>query len=509
MRMQAESTTKLLGMSIPSRTGKEIRLLTFQSKSKLRKPATVELGKQYAGSKVSRDALNDVGSDDDPFQSGSGASGSGSESENESIEDGGMEVDGDSDDDMDDGGFDEEDDDGLDGTDEEDIESDGEGESEDDESEDEDEPRRASKETPGDDRAELRRLMASDDKLVAASITQAAKADGAKGVAVKKQRLAFDALLNARIKLQKGVTAVSTGVDSADADSNGDLIKSTEAAALTMWNTLNDLRYALANHYSTDGDTKKRKRSEPASASTPSSAIWSQMNELESQSLAHRRAVLDKWSRKIRGSKATLPNARGKLLNTSSDQQNLTAVLDSYATAENGERSAKRARATEQPNGKTAADDDTPHANGTGASINMATVYDDTPFYQSLLRELVEQRMSASNGGIDSIAMQLPSSLSINPTTGMRKDKVKRAVDTKASKGRKMRYTVHEKLQNFMAPEDRGAWSNRAREEFFASLLGKSVSKILGEGEDDDEGSDVENEDSDADIEGGLKLFRS
>ena len=68
-------------------------------------------------------------------------------------------------------------------------------------------------------------------------------------------------------------------------------------------------------------------------------------------------------------------------------------------------------------------------------------------------------------------------------------------VDTKASKGRKMRYTVHEKLQNFMAPEDRGTWGERQRDELFGGLFGRRV----GLGEDED----VQSDEDDAGIEGG------
>lgn len=35
--------------------------------------------------------------------------------------------------------------------------------------------------------------------------------------------------------------------------------------------------------------------------------------------------------------------------------------------------------------------------------------------------------------------------------------KVKKVVDTRASKGRKIRYHVHEKVQNFMIPIEAGA----------------------------------------------------
>ena len=63
------------------------------------------------------------------------------------------------------------------------------------------------------------------------------------------------------------------------------------------------------------------------------------------------------------------------------------------------------------------------------------TIYDDADFYTLLLRELVDQRMADSTTGaapITSNGTSLPSS---------RQFKVKKSVDTKASKGRKMRYT--------------------------------------------------------------------
>ena len=54
------------------------------------------------------------------------------------------------------------------------------------------------------------------------------------------------------------------------------------------------------------------------------------------------------------------------------------------------------------------------------------------------------------------------------------KQKKKKIVDTRASKGRKIRYHIHEKIQNFMAPEPRGNWHEGMSEELFGSLLGIS-----------------------------------
>jgi protein AATF/BFR2 len=347
-----------------------------------------------------------------------------------------------------------------------------------------------------DEREEVRRLMSSDQKIVSATISQAAKADAIKGMAVKQQRTTFDGLLNSRIKLQKGLVAIEDlSVTSGDITSVDEkTIKSAESAALALWSSIEDLRLALADSLSRD-QSKKRKRSSPVSSATSSASLWKRMTDLESESLVHRRTVLDKWSLKVRGSAIVLPNARGKLLGASGSQQ-ITAVIDTHIASESGDRPVKRHRQVR----RTDDNDEAP-------TYQREPLYDDTVFYQSLLRDLVEQRMSSSDAitnGIDSLHLQLPP----HPTWGMRKDKIKKAVDTKSSKGRKMRYNVHEKLQNFMAPEDRGTWSIRAREEFFSSLLGKTASGLLGEDNVEERMNGAASEDSEVEKEEGLRLFR-
>ncbi|PKX95371.1 putative transcription factor AATF/Che-1 [Aspergillus novofumigatus IBT 16806] len=511
-------------------------------KARLRKQDPINLGKQYAGSKISRDAL-EAESDDDPFRARSSDEEEDSEDEEEedselgsdededaseeseeerprksksSAKDGKrqmkeLEVSSDEEDGegMDTDGSEEIDgseDDSEDGLDEDDMDgeypSDDDEEDDDDENEDEDEDEETNnrrvqfKETSkSDDREELRRLMSSDQKTIAATISQAAKADAAKGRAVKQQRATFDALLNARIKLQKGLTAInqlSITAKGSDEKPNidGEAIKSAESAALALWSTLEDLRLALADAQTQD-ESKKRKRPSAVSAATSTDSLWKRMADLESDAVAHRRAVLDKWSLKVRGSTASLPNARGKLLGASAaSQQTITAVIDAQVASETGDRTAKRRR--------------------NSSDEGPEPVYDDTVFYQSLLRDLVEQRMSSSDAitnGIDTLHLQLPSRQGIHPITGMRKDKVKQDIDTRASKGRKMRFDVHEKLQNFMAPEDRGTWTATAREEFFASLLGKTASGLLREGDDEDASAAEESDEDHEEV--GLRLFRS
>lgn len=99
-------------------------------------------------------------------------------------------------------------------------------------------------------------------------------------------------------------------------------------------------------------------------------------------------------------------------------------------------------------------------------------IFDDSDFYHQLLRELIERKTSgatdAGNNGRQWLQIQ------------KLRSKLKKKVDTKASKGRKIRYDVHSKLVNFMAPviPREGHMEESAKNELFSSLFGarKTVS---------------------------------
>ena len=69
-----------------------------------------------------------------------------------------------------------------------------------------------------------------------------------------------------------------------------------------------------------------------------------------------------------------------------------------------------------------------------------------------------------------------------------------------------MRFNVHEKLQNFMAPEDRRTWEESAIDRLFGTLFGQRM--VLDEDVDGEEdGSDQEM--GGVEFDEGLRLFRS
>jgi protein AATF/BFR2 len=105
-------------------------------------------------------------------------------------------------------------------------------------------------------------------------------------------------------------------------------------------------------------------------------------------------------------------------------------------------------------------------AMGAGVAGYDNEIFDDGDHYQDILRELIE-RKAANTDSSDPVAMGRHW-VELNRL----RSKVKRKVDTKASKGRKIRYGVHEKLVNFMAPDPNvHPSSDQAKDDLFSSLF--------------------------------------
>ncbi|NXI67647.1 AATF protein, partial [Anseranas semipalmata] len=84
-------------------------------------------------------------------------------------------------------------------------------------------------------------------------------------------------------------------------------------------------------------------------------------------------------------------------------------------------------------------------------------IFDDDDFYHQLLREFIERKTSSLDPN-DQVAMGRQW-LAIQKL----RSKIKKKVDRKASKGRKIRYHVHSKLVSFMAPIDHCTMNDDAR----------------------------------------------
>ncbi|KPJ09558.1 Protein AATF [Papilio machaon] len=92
-------------------------------------------------------------------------------------------------------------------------------------------------------------------------------------------------------------------------------------------------------------------------------------------------------------------------------------------------------------------------------------IFDDSDFYHQLLRELIECKSADISDPVQLsrqwIALQ------------QMRSKMKRKVDTKATKGRRIKYVVHNQLVNYMAPEKSVSWTDESKNELYSSLFGK------------------------------------
>jgi protein AATF/BFR2 len=342
----------------------------------------------------------------------------------------------------------------------------------------------------GIDKSELRKLMADDQKRVAANLSQSAKADAEKGRAVKKQRTTFDSLLNVRIKLQKALVAANSipaAEDQEEASNDEATIVAAETAAINLWNNLNALRMSL---YAIRTGTK-RKYSEFTSP-TQLEAVWDDVKANEAESLPQRNSTLDFWSSKCR---TTTTVVQTRKLNATSIHQSLSDVLSSQLS--DLQRLVARTRI---PRSCAPLQTANRQATTTNLDANDLPIYDDADFYSTLLQSLISQRSDDTTSSVSALNINFP----VEPWQAAREAKTKKAVDTKASKGRKLKYTVHEKLQNFMAPDDRTSWGERQCDELFGSLFGRKIG--LGELDEDDIDSEEAGDVEDAGFE-GLKLF--
>ncbi|KAK3292541.1 apoptosis antagonizing transcription factor-domain-containing protein [Chaetomium fimeti] len=379
-------------------------------------------------------------------------------------------------------GEDEEEDDEEEGDDDEsegdDEEDDEEGDEDEEEDEDEEDEEDAASDDGDNERAQLRKMATEGQKSIVAAMSQAAKADAEKGMAVRVQRRAFDSILNLRIRLQKALVAANSFSVVDNSHENGtEAYHAAEEAAVKLWNTIDSVRHSFMPESSRAKVGDKRKRG--VDMDTPSQTIWESMQSVEEAAHSHRRKVLDKWSERVKKSNAALSTR--KLVK--SETQTLVSALDEQLLS--SERLVKRAR--------------TPRSCAPAQAAKKveedAQIYDDADFYQVLLKELVDQRSTDTGAPGESVATVRWAAL--------KETKTRKNVDRRASKGRKLRYTVHEKLQNFMAPEDRREWEEHAIDRLFGTLFGQKMELREEEEASDEEmgGVNVEEE--------GLRLFRS
>lgn len=126
--------------------------------------------------------------------------------------------------------------------------------------------------------------------------------------------------------------------------------------------------------------------------------------------------------------------------------------------------------------------------------------FNDIQFYKNLLNQLIQQKLNTSNSN---------SSLATNGNKPTEIRLIKKDNSgNKASKGRKLDYTVQQKLINYETPNlNNKMWDDFKRDEFFVGLFGRKVD-IWSMDQSEEESSDSDSEISEEEIvNDGLQIF--
>ncbi|KAJ1956384.1 rRNA-processing protein bfr2, partial [Linderina pennispora] len=327
-------------------------------------------------------------------------------------------------------------------------------------------------------REDIRKLEEGERALLQ-SITQTAKSDVEKGHHVLNQTRLWEGALDARIRVQKIVTAADelpsfdqfgSLVESRfstddDEDEMNELEKARQSMVLLI-SSLVELRRALAEQHpaakKTMAGQKRKSEDDDEGEDGDVEAMWKELEEVRSGFQPFRDESLEKWGSKVQISAGVTSSKKFKAVN-----QGIMHQISQALASE--ERLVERTQ-LKRTEYKIIGQSDTSEKPAAVADAHLKDrnpeIFDDTDFYQQLLRELIESRMVDSNDPTASLGVQWAA-------VKQQSKSKKRNVDTKASKGRKVRYHVIEKLQNFMPPIPAGSWHEDMVNELFSSLLGQ------------------------------------
>nr|XP_033325602.1 protein AATF [Megalopta genalis] len=179
------------------------------------------------------------------------------------------------------------------------------------------------------------------------------------------------------------------------------------------------------------------------------------INESHKSYIDYRNSVIQKWNEKTK-------LVSGKL-NKDTNQTTLKQIEFALSDKNKLQKKTQLKRSEYKIVGKV---DSVEDDEGRRVQEYDPEIYDDDDFYHQLLRDLIEHKSADVTDPIQLSKQWIQ-------LQNMR-SKMKRKIDTRATKGRRIRYNVHNKLVNFMAPITiNDTWSDQAKDELYNSLFGK------------------------------------
>lgn len=303
--------------------------------------------------------------------------------------------------------------------------------------------------------------MSTDEKLEAKLIKETSE-EIQKGLCVQNQLKIWEKLLEVRIKAQKMLITANSLPDFdaylalTEQDEDSEFLEKYESACDNIYglvDNLLELQTTLVEKYPESKDSlkalKRKISSNGESSIIKRSKLAEYSDKIEENYEAYKDygiQVLQKWNDRTR---RDIKNAT-----------NLT-IVNKIESALLGKREMIRKTQIYRGDFEIFGVDKPQNESG---EIELAEIFDDSDFYHQLLRELIEYKSNVGDNQSE-IAQKFIELQKV-------RSKMKKKVETRASKGRKIRYNVHNKLVSFMPPKDSSEWTDEARTELFNSLFG-------------------------------------
>ncbi|RLV89749.1 Protein BFR2 [Spathaspora sp. JA1] len=317
-----------------------------------------------------------------------------------------------------------------------------------------------------DKRQLVKKLMSQERTNLLSRLSQSVTTDAIKGYAISTQHQTFDKIIDSRLKFQKSITTANL-LPATDIDQYTSSTKLIHQTKDELYNLLDSI-ILLRNKLESTSTNLPKKRTYSAYCQTATNSDKS-LTQVRS-------SVLTKWSAKVQNSSGTSAiNAnKFKTINQSFETQ----VENNLSDMSRLIKRTKLNRRQIKPMGLDQVE------------TELDTLFDDEDFYRVLLNDLVDKKVQSSGA------------IAISLRTAQRANKLKNNnIDTKASKGRKLRYHVQEEISNFETSIGNWKWNDDKIDEFFASLLGQKVN--MNEQEEEKE----EDEEEELIPETGITLF--
>ncbi|KAJ2656503.1 rRNA-processing protein bfr2, partial [Coemansia sp. RSA 1200] len=347
-------------------------------------------------------------------------------------------------------------------------------------------------------REEIKKLE-EGEKALLKSITQTAKSDIEKGQHVLNQTRLWEGALDARIRVQKVITAANELPQYDDFDElvgsrfegevepeENNCLEEARQSIRLLLGSLVDLRKTLVGQNESVSNSQKAAKAGTkrlASELTGDEedeivATWNELEEMRSEFKPYRNESLEKWSDKVQMSANVSNLKKFKAVN-----QGILHQLEQILAAKDRLIERTQLKRTEykiigKSEAISGAEDEESQKKNSSVAVDAhlkdidAEIFDDTDFYQQLLRELIESRMVDSTDPTGSLGVRWAA-------VKQQARSKKRVIDRGASKDRKIRYQVMEKLQNFMPPIPAGTWHEDMVNELFSTLLGQKVPQSI------------------------------